>query len=234
MGHTLVIKRNGIINKKRWVYDDVKEEGSYVLTEMCPDDILMESNSHIETLEEGFTLRDYFRMIIAYDKLQQLDGFFPSYIEEYLKCPEDGCISDNISNLCLKRIVTVELHEDGHVLDIQNYINFDGMGNNDGINWGVEFSSLNKLLDIPIKINNGTVYITKFKGDRIDKNDEFKSPESDSLKLFDFVSEIIWELSFCGTPENRDNENSKLNIAMEEIKDGTAKLVPWKEMENEE
>ena len=43
------------------------------------------------TLEDVYTLRSFFKMLNKYTLLAKLNAFFPSYIDQYDSCPEQGC-----------------------------------------------------------------------------------------------------------------------------------------------
>lgn len=228
MSHTLIIKRTGIYAKS-WVYDEEKKEGSYVVVPIKPDAILQELHSSVE-VEEGFTLRDYFKLILKYQMLILLDPFFPSFLTEYKRCPKKGCYEDDMPSLVLQNTVSVEL-KGGKVDGIENYFRFNGSRTDPKEpTWAIEFTPLHKLLDTPLKIEKTSVYITRFRGYKVVSNQEYINPETEFISLFSFVTEPIWELSFCGEPQERNNKKKEIDLSVEEIENGTAKLIPWKEV----
>jgi hypothetical protein len=42
-------------------------------------------------LEDVYTLRSFFKMLNKYTLLAKLNAFFPSYMDQYHSCPEQGC-----------------------------------------------------------------------------------------------------------------------------------------------
>lgn len=226
MSHTLIIKRTGIYAKS-WVYDEKREEGSYVVVPIKPDGILQELHSSVEEVEEGFTLRDYFKLILKYKMLILLDSFFPSFLTEYKRCPKKGCYEDDMPSLVLQNTISVEL-KGGKVDCIENWFHFNGSRiDPKEPTWAIEFTPLHKLLDTPLKIEKTSVYITRFRGYKVTSTQEYINPEIEYISLFSFVTEPIWELSFCGEPRSRDEKKKELDDSVEEIENGTATLIPW-------
>jgi hypothetical protein len=200
--------------------DDYKEtlikDSSYIFPNL---------NENIE-LNKDVTLRSYFKMLENYPEIQVLDNFILSFLEEYKKCSYNN--EDYLEYLELRKIalyehvifdkesVVNELFE--HVSDeytsCEMYCSFDGYKDNE--TYGIEFSPLQKLIDCPLKLGNNKIYIY------IDKKMKEYSADECSVSLYDFIKEIIWELSFCGSPKNRDIKweeiTETVNEYMEEIK----------------
>lgn len=59
------------------------------------------------SLEEGCTLRSFFRMLRLYPGLPKLSGFLPAALADAENCPASGCRSDEISLLAVGK--TMEL-----------------------------------------------------------------------------------------------------------------------------
>lgn len=230
MSHTLSIKRDGIYAKE-WVYDKKKKEGDYVCTPVNPDYILSELHNGVEEIEEGYTLRDYFETVLQYKNLILLDAFFPSFLKEAAKCPKRGCSKDDMPTLFLKRSVCVEI-KGGKVDNIENFVGFSGSRlDPEDASWAVEFTPLSEMLDTPLTIEKTSIYITRFKGYKHISTLTYTNPDIEFMSLFDFITEPIWELSFCGTPVSRDKKKKDLDKSVKSIDNGTAKLIPWKEIE---
>ena len=200
----LIIKKDGSIDIERWVYSG-KGEGKYVTSFLPLDHILSYLDSEFE-LEESFTLRDYFTLILNYSALQKLDLNFPLYIKEFLLAPKSGCINNEMSEIILEFNVASILSS-GHIEgSLEVYINVSGISNKeDGIRFGLDFCPLDKILDLPIVFGDALVYKTK---DYIKIQDQ--QTENFSYTLYNFIHGIIYELSFYGSPENRDKEGEEL------------------------
>lgn len=186
------------------------------------------------TLEEGFTLRSYFKIILNYPYLQKLEPFFPDFIKEYKACPKENCLCDDIQHLELNYIAsyecdkTIEFDEtlfgekthdvESHV-DI--FIDFFGLGTDNETHWGLDFINLNELLDHKVKLGKAKVSIEKsgnFK-DYDSLLDKFMVRESDNChySLFDLIHTVIFELSFYGDETNKEK-------VFDDIKKTVAKL----------
>jgi hypothetical protein len=49
-----------------------------------------------------------------------------------------------------------------------------------------------------------------------------------TFTLLDVLGGIYWEISFYGSPEDRDRQRAELQQSVREIEEGRATLVPWK------
>lgn len=58
-------------------------------------------------LEEGYSLRSFFSLLVRYPVLLQISQFLPAALEDAGKCPAVGCRTDEVSVLVLGK--TVEL-----------------------------------------------------------------------------------------------------------------------------
>jgi hypothetical protein len=139
-------------------------------------------------LEDGYTLRSFFRMFENYVLLEKLDAFVPDCIQRYLACPGEHCTSDNIDHLEFYKTVEMIGFPGDPRLEIYNTLcGVYGMDRCE-----VKSFHLESLLDMPLKL--GLLKHIVF-GDNVDIF-EFDTVFS----LFEFVEGIIWELSFQGTP----------------------------------
>ena len=166
------LKRDGAIHyKQRAVVSEVLKYLSYQIT-----------------LEEAYTLRSFFEMINQYKLLGKLNSFFPTYIEQYAACPEQGCDSETIDYLeFIKTVEMIGYPEKG----LEIYSSICGIKNNDTLE--IRSLQLNGLLDLPLKL--GRLKHVVF-GDRVDIF-EFDTV----FTLFEFIDGITWELSFHVIPE---------------------------------
>jgi hypothetical protein len=48
-----------------------------------------------------------------------------------------------------------------------------------------------------------------------------------TFTLLDVLGELYWEISFYGSPEDRDRKGTELGDSVREIEDGRATLIPW-------
>lgn len=101
----------------------------------------------------------------------------------------------------------------------------------------IEFDPLYYLADLPIKIGKKlhiTDYDVKCCKDW-DSNVDFQP----SITLIELLHAIFWELSFCGSPEQRDSQMKELNRRVDEIdkagKEGRLDeiMVPWEKVKKD-
>ena len=139
-------------------------------------------------LEEAYTLRSFFEMIAKYELLGHLNAFLPTCIEQYLKCPQQGCCCDSIDHLEFSKTVEMIGFPEKR---LEIYSSIHGMHKTDKVE--IRSLQLNSLLDMPLTL--GKLKHVVF-GDRVDIF-EFDTV----FTLFEFIDGITWELSFHVTPE---------------------------------
>ena len=130
----------------------------------------------------------FFEMIDKYALLGKLISFFPTYMEQYLNCPEQGCESEIIDYLEFVKTVEMIGYPQKH---LEIYSTVRGIQKNDTVE--IKSLQLTSLLDLPLKL--GRLKHVVF-GDHVDIF-EFDTV----FTLFEFIDGITWELSFHVTPE---------------------------------
>jgi hypothetical protein len=139
-------------------------------------------------LEEVYTLRSFFKMLNKYTLLEKLNAFFPSFIEQYDSCPEQGCDAGLLDYLEFGK--TVEMIG---VPDKRLEIYHSLFGVQAGETTEIKSMQLASLLDLPLRL--GRLKHIVF-GDRVDIF-EFDTVYT----LFEFIDGIAWQLGFHATPE---------------------------------
>ena len=140
-------------------------------------------------LADEFTLRSFFRMVIRYPLMGQLNTFFPFYLEQYHKCPEKNCNYAGFDYLEFSK--TIEMIGFPGEPRLEVYHSLKGMSG--GETSELKSSRLEGLLDLAVKL--GKLRHVVF-GDKVDVF-EFDTVYT----LFEFIDGVAWELSFHGTPE---------------------------------
>ena len=140
------------------------------------------------TLEEAYTLRSFFQMLDKYQLLSKLNAFFPSYIEQYHRCPKEGCDAGRLDYLEFGKTVEMIGVPDKR---LEIYNSFFGVYASETAE--IKSLQLAGLLDIPLKL--GRLKHIVF-GDRVDIF-EFDTVYT----LFEFIDGIAWQLGFHATPE---------------------------------
>jgi len=155
---------------------------------LVESDPLMFLGHKIE-LEEGYTLRSFFRLFEKYAILAKLNVFLPDCIEQYRTCPQSQCKSDDIDHLEFNKTVEMIGFPGEPRLEIYNALR----GVREKETCEVRSFRLESLLDMPFQL--GMLKHIIF-GDKVDVF-EFETVFS----LFEFIDGIVWELSFQGTPK---------------------------------
>ena len=166
----------------------LKRDGKIHYKQRAVDSDVLKYLSYQIGLEERYTLRSFFEMIDKYALLGKLNSFFPTYFEQYLNCPEQGCGLETIDHLEFAKTVEMIGHPDKR---LEIYSSIRGVYKNDAVE--IRSLQLNSLLDLPLKL--GRLKHVVF-GDRVDIF-EFETV----FTLFEFIDGITWELSFHVTPE---------------------------------
>jgi len=236
MAKSLILEKNGSILIKDWVYDEEKDEGGWVTKEIPPDDKILSLLGYNVELEDGYTLRDYFRMVTYHDSLQALDLYFPSYIKAYEKSPDSGCFDEDMPTLQLIKMIHVikwdnKPGEEDLEDEISDYIDMNGSNPDPKeASWGISFIPLPKMLDTPIILQNAIYFVEDYKIPPGDKRNYEKDTYKGYYSLWDFVCAIIYELSWYGTPKETEKKGEEIKESHRQVKSGEAELVSWEEV----
>ena len=94
--------------------------------------------------------------------------------------------------------------------------------------YAVEFTPINNLADYPIRISD-KLHITDYNASPKDDmdNDIDLIP---TITLMELLYWTFWELSFLGSPEDRNEEGEVLLQRVEDLKSGKLKTIPWEEV----
>jgi len=149
-------------------------------------DILSHLSSQIN-LEAGYTLRSFFQMLDQYSLLVDLNTFFPSYTEQYRRCPPEGCAVGAADYLEFSKTVEMIGFPEKR---LEIYNSFSGVHQNGAFE--IRSLQLESLLDMPVKL--GRLKHVIF-GDPVDIF-EFDTV----FTLFEFIDGIAWQLSFHVVP----------------------------------
>jgi hypothetical protein len=166
----------------------LKGDGTIHYKQSAVDADVLKYLSYQISLEKAYTLRSFFEMIDKYTLLGELNSFLPTYIEQYLNCPQQGCESGIIDHLEFTKTVEMMGYPEKR---LEIYSSIRGIHQNDAVE--IRSLQLNSLLDMPLKL--GRLKHVVF-GDRVDIF-EFDTV----FTLFEFIDGITWELSFHVIPE---------------------------------
>lgn len=214
---------------------------SHGLKEVNQEDILGYIFSEPVGEIDGWTLRDLFNfiepcgMILGEMAWCNFDVFFKEMQKPVV--PKDGEV-DNVEYILVSRRIDLYKGEMNEYADV--------CGGNDTITdeqineevektgmtelsnrYAIEFTPVNELADKPIRIDDRFVV----RKDIMDDNTmpvvfEARKP----FYLLDIIWAILWEISFMGTPEDRDAKMDELDATIKGIKDGTIETIPAEEV----
>ena len=140
-------------------------------------------------LQEDVTLRSHFRRITRHPILTQLSTFFPSFLEQYNRCPDANCTGSGYDLLQFGKTVEMIGYPGEPKLEI--YHSLKGVAGSETEE--IRSSQLDGLLDLPLTL--GRLKHVVF-GDKVD------AFEFDTVfNFFEFIDGIAWELSFHGRPQ---------------------------------
>jgi hypothetical protein len=187
-----------------------------------------------DTIElEDVTLLDLVKLMKKMDPLlfTVIEIACNSKITEFLKEVEEEPKNKecDISYIEISKYYeTTDLEPYGFGKEILDAISCSGRKDGEETGYALEFTHWAELKDIPIKISDKADFLKH-------DNKKFKKlgPFNTCITMRDFFYGLFDELCFFGTPKNRNSMHDSINKSMKEIKDGTAKLVPFEEVEKE-
>lgn len=250
----LKIVKGGRLIENKWVYDEAKDGGSYQdfdITDQAIRNLFKACD-----LEEGVTLRDIF-MLLNKD-LKIWDAIIGNWCEEIVT---EGLTkpAKAVGTYDPEEIEYLELYfspefqkglegsEDG----LHGFLrpNFGGVGwellqdsesthgfkAGERIPWGISVTPANELIDLPVKLRK-TIEIIEDDYSTENMVQGWKSlitlpnPE---YSLGQILYGIIWEMSFHGGPDKRNEFKEELDDITEKIKNGDMELSEFAEPDKE-
>jgi hypothetical protein len=221
----LLIKKDGIIIANAGSSSEKNVTDVAILYLMQPCEI-----------EDGVTLKDIFlilkRDMSFYKTLIQ--NWVEEIVEEGLSPTksQDDASQCKIDYLELSWNLTAESGKENYFSGLE-MPEFHGVGswpatehNPEGSGAiSIMFSPANHLANIPLKLKQTL---------NLDLQTEYKFKErityhNPTYTLLQILYAIIWEMSFLGKPEKRNTELEKLNQVVEDVKNGTAELIPMED-----
>lgn len=208
----LTLKKNGLLYKSKWIYNKELGEGSYVESDVTAIPALHLFNEC--KLEDGVTLRDLFLFVKRH--IEFFDLIVTNWCAEIV---DEGLSSissthereKEIEYLEVYKLLTIEENE----TDGMTRADFHGVGyaneKDERINWGVSLSSSNVLIDLPLKLNTTC---------EVYKNHEIKpylTLPNIAFTLIEIIYGIIWELSFFGGPQERQEKKNELDAMVDDL-----------------
>lgn len=187
-------------------------------------------------IEKGVTLGDIFNIVSRDEMLMAFMSCYSwcnvrAYHEEALKPLEKS----NLTFLEVDKQIVVYLDKDKSPRSFEGFLNEANFGaygppeekkegGPDLIPWGIDFTPLNKLVTLPVKLRNLVEFREEYWSHKYRKPGE---PLYNSLgqievtyTLLEILDAIYWEISFHGNPENRNERKAELDERVKEIEEG--------------
>jgi hypothetical protein len=144
---------------------------------------------------------------------------------------------------CLQIYWGADLHISGGEQEFSLWPSFHGYGKytrteddsspiQDGEETGyaIEFTPVNELADYPVELLTA-VKVVKQDYDNIKAPAETIDLGHKPFTLLEVVKAIFWELTFAGTPDQRNEQREEIHKLYEEVQSGEAKTFSWEELQ---
>jgi len=228
----VILTKGGSIIIKYW--DSDMEEPEYKNIEITKIhniyNITKNLNVNIE-LEEGFNMRDYFEIFNKYKILVLLvDPYINSYMTTYNSIKEENvkdCLCTDIAHISIYNICEFE-KMNGEYFFNSSY-GLSGISTNQDGPYSISFIPLRELLDIPLKITKPYFgYVNYDTSNRYNKNKEKELLDpinkintdiqmANGISLYDFLTSIIYEISFYGDSSETEEKKNEFHKICEEV-----------------
>lgn len=251
--YDMTLTKEGKVIYKKWIYDEEAGVGAYHDIDKT-DSILHVLNKTVE-IEPGFTVKHLFDIVAKANEnndltyvfencfIDEFVSYYKSIIADYV-APEHKYDPSDIEYIHLYWHGELDACTQGSYLCGVNRPDCGGTGwvleedSEDGfykkgtrISWAIDFSSVESLLHLPIVADEELVVVN-------DMMDWQKEGRQEVLKcrkeytLRDVIEGFFWEISFHGAPESVAEKKAELMSRMDEIENGTAKLIPFEDVLN--
>jgi hypothetical protein len=230
--------KGGKLIKTYWYYDDASEEGEYRVKEVT-DQAIRLLFEEVE-LDDDVTLKDVFLLLNT--ELDLFDAVIGNWCKEFTQealsapgKPYDNTKYDPemIEYLELRKSITIDKCLGKTNTYGTSRPDFGGVGvvlqkdddvehykKGDRITWGITFTPTNELINIPLKLNKDMpIYYMDYDSKDLKEWDKtiYTCPDV-TYTLGDILNGVVWELSFHGGPDSRDDFKDKLDKQVETIK----------------
>jgi hypothetical protein len=176
---------------------------------------LLRCDCHVET---DVTLGDIFRAV-------EQDPELTRFLERWCACGVDAFHAEARKAAPEKdsEIACIEIakHFEWDDQEAQELVDLSGIGEPDenGVTrYGFDFTPLNEVAHLPVRLQPRI---------EIRKDGEKLGDAPCTFTLLDVLGEIYWEISFYGSPEDRDRQAAKLDEAVREVEEGRATRMQW-------
>lgn len=212
------------------------EVGQYVEKPIKEVLAILRVNCHIDA---GVTVWDIFRAVDQHPKLKEFIGCWAwcdvdAFHREAAIDPEKPCDLDYIEiskYFSWHDAPKYDLFDGGENLDCSGRGKPQGETHRDPspdgtISWGIDFTPVNELRHLPVKLAPKMKIQKEGDGQGTPWLENVGEAEC-YYTLLDVLGELYYEISFHGSPKDRDERSAELRQAVDEIQSGRATLVPY-------
>lgn len=226
--------------RKAWVYDDDAGTGEWISTDVT--DRAHEFLFQDVASDPDVTLADVFRLVMDAPIMQSVfrQEFVSELCAEVRKGPVAKAEEDweqieylelyqlwnhDTSTNAYQGVGRFHLHGMG-ILQESDIFEHGHLAHKKGerIKWSVSLSPVRELLHLPVRIQ-GEVLICEDDIDAKMYGHTLQVGKSENITLGNLIREILWALSWHGTPEDSETVSQGLKDQMAELDAGTAKTT---------
>jgi hypothetical protein len=231
--------------RKSWLYDHDKGVGEWVTTDVT--DHAFEYLFHELVIDPEVTLADVFRLVMDEPIMQAV--FRQDFVAELCAEVRKGPVAKEEE--AWQRIEFLELYQLWHydtstgtyeqvgrfhlhgvgVVQEADIFEHEHLAHKKGerTKWSISLTPVRELLHLPVRINP-ELLICEADIDAKQYANTLQVVKSERITLGSFIREILWELSWHGSPEESQKVMQGLKEQMAEIDAGTAKTTPHEEV----
>jgi hypothetical protein len=245
--------KGGKLVFNNWVYDEVTKVGHYEAQDISNDGGWRHKRDLSVWIAPDVTLNDIFLFLARDPDICDIvfcNCYVKRFVDSWGKIAAGDIVTDHSYNP--DKIEYLELYWGTELFTYEGKTDISGLSRadfhgigfelkedqfdgdwkthvkGDRIHWGLDFTAIKDMLDLPIRLNSEFKIIEEW--DRGKKMDELKTL-IDCNRDFSFhevVEGIMWELSFYGSDEERMEKKDEVMAIKAGIDAGTAELIELK------
>lgn len=231
--------------RRSWIYDDQNDIGKWVSTDVT--DRAFEYLFQELDVGPDVTLADVFGLLMDEPIMQAV--FRQDFVAELCAEVRKGPVAKE--EQAWQKIEYLELYQrwqldtsTGTYEEVSRH-HFHGVGvvqeadifehgylahkKGERTKWGISLTPVRELLHLPVRINS-EVLICEADVDAKQYANTLQIVKSERITLGSFIREILWELSWHGSPEESEKFSQGLKEQVAEIDAATAKTLPHEDV----
>jgi len=185
-------------------------------------------------IEDGVTLGDIIEFVVRNSKLSELVGEYSwCDVDAFVKESRRPCIKPSeLKYVELTRTIEIDADRMGTILGINDSIDVHGRDESD-THYALDFSPVNEIAHLPVRLAPNVTILdwrTAFTESKVTTVAEGET----CFTFLEIITELFYEISFHGSPEQRDEFAGDLLEVKRQVDSGEAKLVPWEKVIDED